>query len=219
MLPASEAIAMVESTIRVRGVRNEDVLRAMGAVPRHRFVPREYQDEAYHDHPLPIGRGQTISQPYVVAWMTELLDLRPGDKVLEIGTGSGYQSAVLAELGFVDVFTVEIVPELARAAAARLRDLGYSRVRVAERDGRLGWPDYAPFNGIIATAAPERVPQPLVDQLAEGGRLVIPVGPEMSYQSLWKYVKGKNGELKGQDMGGVAFVPLTGGKPAPGGPA
>ena len=144
--------------------------------------------------------------------MTELLDLQPGDGVLEIGTGSGYQAAVLAELGFVDVYSVEIVPELAIAAAARLRDLGYSRVHVAERDGRLGWPEHAPFNAIIATAAPERVPQPLVDQLAEGGRLVIPVGPEMSYQSLWKYIKGKGGELKGEDMGGVAFVPLTGGR-------
>jgi protein-L-isoaspartate(D-aspartate) O-methyltransferase len=185
------------------------VLRAMRTVPRQDFVPPEYRDQAYKDHPLPIGYGQTISQPYIVAWMTELLELQPGEKVLEIGTGSGYQAAILAELGYVDVYSIEIVPELADSAAARLKELGYDEVHVKQGDGYYGWPENAPFDAIIVTAAPDHLPAPLAGQLAEGGRLVIPIGPPGWYQSLWKFVK-VTGELKAYNMGGVSFVPFTG---------
>jgi len=174
---AEERLSMVESTIVERGVSNPDVVRAMQTVPRHRFVPADYVDQAYADHPLPIGYGQTISQPYIVAWMTELLALQPGEKVLEIGTGSGYQAAVLAELGDIDVYSIEIVAELAEQAATRLRDLGYSDVHVTQGDGYYGWEEYAPFDAIIVTAAPDHLPAPLAQQLKDGGRLVIPIGP------------------------------------------
>lgn len=200
---------LVTYGIQAMGVSDPDVLRAMRTVRRHEFVPAEYLDQAYANHPLPIGFGQTISQPYIVAWMTELLELQPGDKVLEIGTGSGYQAAVLAELGYVDVYSIEIVPELAASAAQRLKDLGYGRVVTKQGDGYYGWPEYAPFDAIIVTAAPDHVPAPLVAQLAEGGRLVIPIGPPGGYQSLWRFVK-EGGELRAYDMGGVIFVPLTG---------
>jgi protein-L-isoaspartate(D-aspartate) O-methyltransferase len=206
---AEERFLMVARTIEARGVTNPDVLGAMRDVPRHAFVPAEYLDKAYADHPLPIGYGQTISQPYIVAWMTELLDLKAGDKVLEIGTGSGYQAAVLAQLGYVDVYSIEIIPELAESAATRLQALGYSRVQVKQGDGYYGWPEQAPFDAIIVTAAPDHLPAPLAAQLAEGGRLVIPIGPPGGYQSLWKFVN-EGGELKAYDLGGVAFVPLTG---------
>lgn len=202
-------LELVERDIQEAGIMNEDVLRAMRDVPRHEFVPAEYLDEAYVNHPLPIGYGQTISQPYIVAWMTELLELQPGEKVLEIGTGSGYQAAVLAELGYVDVYSIEIVPELAETAETRLKDLGYTNVRVKQGDGYYGWPEYAPFDAIIVTAAPDHLPAPLAEQLAEGGRIVIPIGPVGSYQSLWKFVK-ETGELKAYNMGNVAFVPFTG---------
>jgi protein-L-isoaspartate(D-aspartate) O-methyltransferase len=195
--------------IEAQGVQNADVLRAMRTTPRHKFVPDEYRDQAYANHPLPIGYGQTISQPYIVAWMTELLNLQPGDKVLEIGTGSGYQAAVLAEMGYVDVYSIEIVPELAESAATRLQDLGYTNVHVRQGDGYYGWPEYAPFDAIIVTAAPDHLPAPLADQLAVGGRIVIPIGPPGWYQSLWKFVN-ENGELKAYNLGGVAFVPFTG---------
>ena len=201
---------MVTHTIEARGVMNPDVLRVMRAVPRHAFVPAEYLDSAYADHPLPIGYGQTISQPYIVAWMTELLDLQPGEKVLEIGAGSGYQAAVLAELGYVDVYSIEIIPELAESAAARLQSLGYTQIHLTQGDGYYGWPEHAPFDAILVTAAPDHLPAPLAGQLAEGGRLVIPIGPPGGYQSLWKFVN-EGGELKAYDLGGVAFVPLTGG--------
>jgi protein-L-isoaspartate(D-aspartate) O-methyltransferase len=201
--------AMVLDTIEDRGVTNPDVLRAMRGVPRHLFVPPEYIVQAYADHPLPIGYGQTISQPYVVAWMTELLDLKPGDKVLEIGTGSGYQAAVLAELGFVDVYSIEIVPELAQSAADRLKDLGYRDVHVKQGDGYYGWQEFAPFDAIIVTAAPDHLPAPLVEQLAPGGRIVVPIGPPGGFQSLWKFSE-ENGELVADNMGGVSFVPFTG---------
>lgn len=202
-------LAMVEDTLVSRGVEDPDVLRAMRTVPRHEFVPPNYVDQAYADHPLPIGYGQTISQPYIVAWMTELLALRPGEKVLEIGTGSGYQAAVLAELGDVEVYSIEIVPELASSVAERLRRLGYSGVRLKEGDGYYGWEDYAPFDAILVTAAPDHLPAPLAAQLKPGGRLVIPIGPPGSYQSLWKFVE-ENGQLVAYNLGGVSFVPFTG---------
>lgn len=200
---------LVENYIYRAGITNEDVLVAMRTVPRHKFVLQQFLDQAYDDHPLPIGYGQTISQPYVVAWMTELLELQPGEKVLEIGTGSGYQAAVLAELGYVEVYSIEIVPELAESAAKRLQDLGYTAVHTKQGDGYYGWPEYAPFEAIIVTAAPDHLPAPLAEQLAEGGRIVIPIGPPGWYQSLWKFVK-ENGELKAYNMGGVSFVPFTG---------
>ena len=206
---ARARLELVENDIAGAGIENEDVLRAMRTVPRHEFVPAEYLDQAYEDHPIPIGYGQTISQPFVVAWMTELLALQPGEKVLEIGTGSGYQAAVLAELGYVDVYSIEIVPELAESAATRLQELGYENVRVKQGDGYYGWPEYAPFHAIIVTAAPDHLPAPLVDQLTEGGRIVIPIGPPGMFQTLWKFVK-EGGDMKAFNMGGVSFVPFTG---------
>ncbi len=202
---------MVIETIERRGVSNEDVLNAMRAVPRHLFVPEAEQTRAYGDYPLPIGYGQTISQPYIVALMTELLELEEGSKVLEIGTGSGYQAAVLAHLSSIEVYTLEIIPELAESAHERLGNLGYAHVHCKQADGYFGWPEHAPFDAIIVTAAPDHVPQPLADQLAEGGRMVIPVGPPGGYQTLWKFVKQPDGELQAFNMGGVAFVPFTGG--------
>jgi protein-L-isoaspartate(D-aspartate) O-methyltransferase len=200
---------MVQTTIEARGVEDPDVLRAMRAVRRHEFVPDEYQEMAYDDRPLPIGYGQTISQPYVVAWMTDLLELQPGDKVLEIGTGSGYQAAVLAELPQIKVYTIEIVPELAEQAQQRLARLGYTEIHAKQGDGYYGWPEHAPFDAIVVTAAPDHLPQPLIDQLDEHGRLVIPIGPRGSYQSLWQFVQAPGG-LEARNMGGVAFVPFTG---------
>jgi len=200
---------MVVQTIEQRGVKGENVLRAMRAVQRHLFVPDEYIDQAYADHPLPIGYGQTISQPYIVAWMTELLELESGARVLEIGTGSGYQAAVLAELPGVEVYTIEVVPELAEQAGERLARLGYEEVQARQGDGYYGWPEAAPFDAIIVTAAPDHMPQPLVEQLVDEGRLVIPIGPPGSYQTLWKFVK-TGSELQAYNMGGVAFVPFTG---------
>jgi protein-L-isoaspartate(D-aspartate) O-methyltransferase len=199
---------MVQDTIVARGVTDPAVLAAMLSVPRHRFVPDEYLDQAYGDHPLPIGYGQTISQPYIVALMTELLELKPDDRVLEIGTGSGYQAAVLAEI--VDqVYTIEIVPELAQAAAERLAALGYDGIVATQGDGYYGWEAHAPYDAIIVTAAPDHLPQPLVGQLAEDGQIVIPIGPVGGFQSLWRFTKSGD-ELKAENLGGVRFVPLTG---------
>ena len=200
---------LVEHDIKGAGIVNEDVLRVMREVPRHEFVPPEYLGQAYEDHPLPIGYGQTISQPYIVAWMTELLELQPGEKVLEIGTGSGYQAAILAELGYVDVYSIEIVPELAASASKRLEELGYTEVHVKQGDGYYGWAEFAPFDAIIVTAAPDHLPAPLAEQLTEDGRLVIPIGPPGFYQSMWKFLN-EAGELKAYNLGGVAFVPFTG---------
>ena len=169
----------------------------------------ELIDNAYDDNPLPIGYGQTISQPYIVAWMTELLELQPGDKVLEIGTGSGYQAAVLAELGTVQVYSIEIIPELAERAASTLERLGYAQVKTKQGDGYYGWSEYAPFDAIIVTAAPDHLPSPLAAQLSEGGRLVIPIGHPGFWQTLWKFVYVE-GELKAFNLGDVAFVPFTG---------
>jgi protein-L-isoaspartate(D-aspartate) O-methyltransferase len=199
---------MVSEQIASRGVKDEAVLAAMRAVPRHLFVPDEYLDQAYEDHPLPIGFGQTISQPYIVALMTETLQLEPGEKVLEVGTGSGYQAAILAELG-VEVYTIEIIPELASSAAERLKSLGYNQVQVKQADGYFGWEEHAPFEAIIVTAAPDHMPQPLAEQLAEGGRLVVPIGPIGAVQTLWLFEK-LEGELNATNLGSVRFVPLTG---------
>jgi protein-L-isoaspartate(D-aspartate) O-methyltransferase len=196
-------------TIQVYGMKDEQVLRAMQAVPRHAFVPQEYLNQAYDDHPLPIGYGQTISQPFIVAWMTELLELKPGAKVLEIGTGSGYQAAILAELDSLDVYSIEIIPELAQSAARRLQELGYTEVHVKQGDGYYGWEEFAPFDAIIVTAAPDHLPAPLVAQLEDGGCIVIPIGSPGLYQTLWKFVNEKDG-LKAYNLGGVSFVPFTG---------
>ena len=199
---------MVVKTIRRRGVSDEDVLQAMETVPRHRFVPDSQRNAAYGDYPLPIGFGQTISQPYIVAWMTELLEIDRDSKVLEIGTGSAYQAAVLAEITD-QVYTVEIIEELEKSAEERLRRLGYTQVKVRHADGYYGWEEYAPFDAIIVTAAPDHIPQPLIQQLKDGGRLVIPVGPPGGYQSLWQLSKQGN-EVLSKNLGGVRFVPLTG---------
>jgi protein-L-isoaspartate(D-aspartate) O-methyltransferase len=207
--PYQQARAQLLAEIEAMGVKDAEVLRAMASVPRHEFVLPEYLSQAYENHPLPIGYGQTISQPYIVAWMTELLELQPGSRVLEIGTGSGYQAAVLAELGDVEVYSIEIVPELAEKAAARLEALGYTNVHVKQGDGYYGWSEFAPFDAIIVTAAPDHLPAPLADQLSEDGRLVIPIGPQGWVQSLWKFVY-EAGELKGYNLGGVQFVPFTG---------
>jgi protein-L-isoaspartate(D-aspartate) O-methyltransferase len=191
------------------GRLNAAVRAALLAVPRHTFVPPAFRAEAYGNHPLPIGGGQTISQPYIVAIMSQLLDVQPGDKVYELGTGSGYQAAVLAEMG-VDVYTVEIVPELAERARKTLRELGYGKVQVRAGDGYLGWPEAAPFDGIIVTAAGREVPEPLVGQLAEGGRLVMPVGPPGWTQELIVLTKRADGTLIRRSVLPVRFVPITG---------
>lgn len=200
---------LVENSIARQGLTDEDVIQALGAVPRHLFVPEDLVDQAYEDHALPIGYGQTISQPSLVAWMTELLELERGDKVLEIGTGSGYQAAILAELGYVDVYSIEIVPELYESSKNLLAELGYENVKVKQGDGYYGWEEFAPFDAIIVTAAPDHLPPPLAEQLKEGGSLVIPIGPPGFYQTLWKFVK-EEGELTAYNMGSVIFVPFTG---------
>lgn len=204
-----ERLALVERTMRSRGIADQRVLAVMESVPRHEFVPEEYINLAYADHPLPIGYGQTISQPYMVALMTELLGLQPSDRVLEIGTGSGYQAAILAEL-VDEVWTIEIIPELADQAAERFERLGYDNIHTRIADGYYGWIEEAPFDAIIVTAAPDHIPQPLLDQLTDNGRLVVPVGPPGGYQSLWQLVReGEN--VKAFNLGGVQFVPLVGG--------
>lgn len=205
---AEERERMVSFQIEMRGINDREVLRAVRAVPRHEFVPGEYLDQAYEDHPLPIGYGQTISQPYIVALMTELLELESDQKVLEIGTGSGYQAAILAEMTD-KVYTVEIIPELADSATERLSRLGYENIQTLNADGYFGWEEHAPYDAIIVTAAPDHVPQPLIEQLKEGGRLVIPVGPIGFVQTLWLVTK-EGGEPQFHNMGGVRFVPLTG---------
>ena len=200
---------MVADQIEARGVSDRAVLEAMRRVLRHEFVPAEYVDRAYGDHPLPIGFGQTISQPYIVALMSEELNLRPGDRVLEIGTGSGYQAAVLAEMG-MEVYTIEIIPELADRAAARLKVLGNTDVHTRAADGYWGWPEEAPFDAIIVTCAPEQVPQPLVNQLKEGGRMVIPVGPAGDQNLI--LLQKKAGKIEKRAILPVLFVPMTGQK-------
>lgn len=197
---------MVETQIKSRGVKDERVLSAMRKVERHRFVPEPYVSLAYSDQPLPIGEGQTISQPYIVALMTELLELKGGEKVLEIGTGSGYQAAILAELA-KEVYTIEIIETLATSAKRLLLELGYQNIQVRTGDGYLGWPEAAPFDAILVTCAPDHIPKPLIEQLKEGGRLVLPVGTHS--QELKKVVK-RSGEMETKDIIPVIFVPMTG---------
>jgi protein-L-isoaspartate(D-aspartate) O-methyltransferase len=199
---------MVERQIRSRGVTDQDVLKAIERVPRHEFVPDEVRSQAYADHPLPIGYGQTISQPYIVALMTELLQIDRSDRVLEIGTGSGYQAAILAEI-VGEVFSVEIVEPLAAEAKERLARLGYGNVQVLNADGYFGWKEHAPYDAIIVTCAPDHIPQPLVQQLKEGGSLVIPVGPPGGYQTLWQVTR-QGDEIIKRNVTGVLFGPLTG---------
>ncbi len=200
--------AMVDLQIAARGVREPAVLAAMRKVPRHLFVPEALRASAYEDHPLPIGEGQTISQPYIVAFMTEALGVKPGAKVLEVGTGSGYQAAVLAEIG-ARVFTVEIVPGLAARSERLLGSLGYDSVRVRAGDGFFGWPEEAPFEGVILTCATPEIPGPLFAQLAEGGRLVLPLESESGGQVLTRVVK-KDGRPRLTSLLDVRFVPMTG---------
>ena len=197
---------MVTLQIEDRGVLEPEIRSVMRAVPRHLFVPPNLLDLAYEDHPLPIGSGQTISQPYIVALMTQHARIKRGDKVLEIGTGSGYQAAVLAALG-AEVYSMEIIPDLAQAADRRLIALGY-RVSVLQADGYNGWPEHAPYDAILVTAAPDHVPQPLVKQLKNGGRLVVPVGPQGAYQTLWQFTR-EGDDLKAANLGDVMFVPLV----------
>ena len=200
---------MVDRQIAARGVRDEKVLAAMRKVPRESFLPSPRGEAAYEDMPLPIGAGQTISQPFVVAYMIECLDLEGGEKVLEIGTGSGYAAAVLAEIAG-EVYTIERIPGLAEAAAASLESLGYDNVHVRCDDGTLGWPEEAPFDGIVVTAGGPEVPEALRSQLAIGGRLVIPVGASKGYQRLIRVTRVAETGFETEDLIGVRFVPLVG---------
>lgn len=204
---ARQRQSMVEYQLKGRDISSEPVLAAMGRVLRHEFVPADFRGEAYDDHPLPIGYGQTISQPYIVALMTELIDLQPGERVLEIGTGSGYQAAILAELTG-QVYTIEIIPELAERAQQTFGRLGYRQIVAKQADGYWGWEEYAPFDAIIVTAAPDHVPQPLVNQLADGGKMVIPIGPPGGYQSLW-VLERQGDQILRRNWGGVRFVPFV----------
>jgi protein-L-isoaspartate(D-aspartate) O-methyltransferase len=203
---AAQRQRMVEQQLKPRGIKDERLLAAMARVPREEFVPADARVEAYEDGPLPIGFDQTISQPYIVAFMTEQLRLRQSDRLLEIGSGSGYQAAVLAEL-VADVYTIEIVESLAKTAEATLQRLGYKNVHLKIGDGYQGWPEEAPFDAIIVTCAPDKVPQPLVDQLKDGGRMVIPVGERFA-QQLYLLEK-KNGQLKESATLPVRFVPMV----------
>jgi protein-L-isoaspartate(D-aspartate) O-methyltransferase len=199
-------LEMVERQIRARGIRDERVLQALREVPRHDFVSEDLAAAAYEDGPLGIGEGQTISQPYIVAFMTEIVQIRADSKVLEIGTGSGYQTAVLSRLAR-EVFSIEIVESLGKAATEKLQRLGYSNVHVRIGDGYHGWPEEAPFDSILVTAAPVRVPQPLIEQLKPGGRMIVPVGE--FFQDLILITKTETG-LHEENLIPVRFVPMTG---------
>jgi protein-L-isoaspartate(D-aspartate) O-methyltransferase len=201
---------MVETQIKARGVSDERTLEAMRAVPRHKFISKLYAPLAYSDQPLPIGEGQTISQPYIVAFMTEQLKLKPGCRVLEVGTGSGYQAAVLSIL-CQEVYTIEIIPSLGEGARKTLEELGYKNVAVKIGDGYLGWEKHAPFDGIIVTAAAPHIPQPLIDQLKAAGRMIIPIGEVFDVQDLVLVEKREDGSVTTQKILPVRFVPLTGG--------
>lgn len=205
----SERERMVREQMEARGVKDQRVLAAMRATPRHLFVPKGLERRAYEDTPLPIGYGQTISQPYIVASMSEMLGIGPSDRVLEIGTGSGYQAAVLARLA-KEVYSIEIVPELGRQAAALLKQLGHANVEVRVGDGYRGWPEKAPFERIILTAAPPEIPRALVDQLKNGGRLVAPEGE--GWQELVVIDKDASGKVHRRTAYGVQFVPMVKGK-------
>lgn len=199
---------MVDEQIKARGIKDARVLDAMRSVPRHEFVPEAYRTQAYADSPLPTSSGQTISQPYIVALMTELADPRPEHRVLEVGTGSGYQAAILSRL-VRDVYTVELLPELAKTAAQRLERLGFRNVRVREGDGYLGWAEHAPFDAILVTAGAREVPKPLVEQLKPGGKMIIPVDSSAGDQTLQVLEKAANGTVRVRDVIPVRFVPLV----------
>lgn len=203
-----ERRVMIIQDIKGRGIKDAKVIEVMERLQRHLFVDENLRDKAYEDYPLPIGEGQTISQPYVVALMTEALRLKPTDKVLEIGTGSGYQAAVLSEI-VKEVYTVEIRKSLADAASERLRNLGYRNVRVKYADGYFGWEEHSPFDAIIITAAVNHIPPPLIRQLKEGGRLILPLGSTVYYQMMTLATK-KKGDMYIEQMGPVSFVPMTG---------
>jgi len=203
-----QRLRMVEEQMEGRGIKDRRVLDAMRNIPRHLFVDHSLKDRAYGDHPLPIGEGQTISQPYVVAWMTEALNLQSTDRVLEIGTGSGYQAAVLAEI-VREVYTVEIRKGLKETADKLLRELGYDNIKTKYGDGYNGWEEHAPFDAIIITASANHIPPPLIKQLKKGGRLIIPLGSTLYYQTLTLVTKNNN-ELNVEQMGGVSFVPMIG---------
>ncbi len=198
----------MERDLKAIGVVDPAVLRSMGRVPRHLFVPGRFRDRAYEDTPLPIGHGQTISAPDVVGYMTQALGVKSGGKVLDVGTGSGYQAAVLADLG-CRVFSIEILQPLADEARRRLADLKYASVTVRAGDGYLGWPEEAPFDGILVAAAPDHVPKPLVEQLKPGARLVLPVGPQGGVQSLLVLTKREDGTVDEEETLPVRFVPLV----------
>lgn len=212
-LPDEEVFAirrkrMVEEQIASRGIRDKRVLAAMETVPRHLFIPEGYRSYSYYDQPVPVGFSQTISQPYIVALMTELLHVDSEDTVLEVGTGSGYQAAILSLL-VKRVYTIEILEELGKTAAERLRALGYTNVEARASDGYHGWPEHAPFDAIIVTAAAERIPQPLIDQLKPGGRMIIPVGGVYEIQDLKLLTKDKSSNVIQESLIPVRFVPLT----------
>ena len=198
---------MVQRQIAARGITDAATLAAMRSVPRHRFVPEDRRDQAYADHPLPIGWGQTISQPYIVAYMTELVRPRPGQRVLEVGTGSGYQAAVLAAAG-AEVYSIEIVEELSRWGQKNLRDADFMQVQVRQGDGYFGWPEHAPYDAIVVTAAADHIPPPLLQQLKDGGRMVIPVGSPFLTQMLMSVTR-RGKDVVTESLLPVRFVPLT----------
>jgi protein-L-isoaspartate(D-aspartate) O-methyltransferase len=204
-----ERFQMVETQIKARDVKDPNVLKAMRIVPRHAFVRPGEQQYAYIDYPLPIGYDQTISQPYIVAFMTEALKLDPNSVIFEVGTGSGYQAAVCAEI-CKEVYSIEIVEELAKTAKARLKELGYSNVFTKAGDAFFGWPEHAPFDAIIGTAAAGRIPEPLIEQLKIGGRMILPYGSPYGFQYLILITKDKEGKLKSKNVMPVRFVPMTG---------
>lgn len=199
---------MIKNQLQSRGIRDDAVLEVMRSVERHNFVPENYRDRAYSDGPLPIGHGQTISQPYIVAFMTEQLQVSSQHKVLEIGTGSGYQAAILGELA-KHVFTIEIIPELAEGAKNILNHLNYKNITVRTGDGYKGWPEEAPFERIMVTAAPTEIPQTLIDQLAPGGRMILPVGAQFLVQYLWVIEKDDQGTVTKEKILPVRFVPMV----------
>ncbi len=199
---------MVSEQIEARGITDKNVLKAMREVERHLFIPQELRYRAYYDGPVPIGYGQTISQPYIVAYMTDIIDVKPDSRVLEIGTGSGYQAAVLAEITD-EVYTLEIIPELGEAAKGTFNDLDYNHIASKIADGYFGWEEKGPFDAIIVTAATEFIPPPLIAQLKPGGKMVIPVGSPMQVQSLMLVEKNREGKVKTRSLFPVRFVPFT----------